>query len=86
MIRQRDYSTLYIQQTVAYTRLYTASSVSDLQFPCHRQQARDLSVQMRRMNSYLRSTIGDERLSNLSLMHIHKHVQVNLDMILEDIS
>jgi hypothetical protein len=36
---------------------------------------------MRRMKFYLRSTIGDERLSNLSLMHIHRHVQVDLDMI-----
>jgi hypothetical protein len=31
---------------------------------------------MRRVKSYLRSTIGDELLSNLSLMHIHRHVQV----------
>jgi hypothetical protein len=28
MIRQRDYSLLYMQQAVAYTWLYTASSVS----------------------------------------------------------
>ena len=35
---------------------------------------------------YLRSTIGDERLSNLLLMHIHIHVQVNLNMIIDDFS
>ena len=28
--------------------------------------------------------MGDERLSNLSLMHIHRHVQVDLDMIIND--
>ena len=40
----------------------------------------------RRMKFYLRSTVGDERLSNLSLMHIHRHVQIDLDMILGGIS
>ena len=38
---------------------------------------------MRRVKSYFRSTIGDERLSNLSLMHIHRHVQIDLDMIID---
>ena len=39
---------------------------------------------MRHVKSYLRSTIGDEPMSNLSLMHIHKHVQVELDIIIDD--
>jgi len=38
-------SRLYIQQTVTYARLCTASSVSYRQCRCHRQQARDLSAQ-----------------------------------------
>jgi hypothetical protein len=41
---------------------------------------------MRRVKSYLGSTIGDGRLPNLSLMHIHRHVQVDLDMIIDDFS
>ena len=41
---------------------------------------------MRLEKSYLRSTIGDERLSNLSLMHIHRHVQVDLNVITDDCS
>jgi hypothetical protein len=41
---------------------------------------------MRPVKSYLRSTIGDERLSNLSLMHVHRHVQVDLNMIIDDFS
>jgi len=45
MINQRDYSTLYIQQTVTYTPLYTVSSVSYRQCMCRRQQVRDLLVQ-----------------------------------------
>ena len=42
---------------------------------------RDLSVK-----SYLRSTIGDKRLSNLSLMHLRGHVQVDLNMLIGDFS
>jgi hypothetical protein len=41
---------------------------------------------MRRVKSYLRSTMGNERLPNLLLMHIHKHVQVDLDMIIDNFS
>ena len=41
---------------------------------------------MRCVKSYLRSTMGDERLSNLSHMHIHGHVQVDLNMIFDDFS
>ena len=29
--------------------------------------------------------MGDERLSNLSLMHIHSHLQVDLDIIIDDL-
>jgi len=39
---------------------------------------------MRRVTSFLRSTMGYERLTNLSLMHIHRHVQVDLDMSIDD--
>jgi hypothetical protein len=46
MLSQKDYSILYMQQTVTYTRLYIASSVYYWQCRCHRQQARDLSVQL----------------------------------------
>jgi hypothetical protein len=39
---------------------------------------------MRRVKSYLRSTMDDEQLHNLSLMHIHRHVQVDLAMTIDD--
>jgi hypothetical protein len=41
---------------------------------------------IRRVKFHLRSTIGDERLSNLSLMHIHRHVHVDLHVIINDFS
>ena len=39
---------------------------------------------MRRVKSYLRSTMGDERLSNLSLLHIHRHMNVDIDATIVD--
>jgi hypothetical protein len=41
---------------------------------------------MRRVQSLLWSTMGDKRLSNVSVVHIHRHVQVDLDMIIDDFS
>ena len=39
---------------------------------------------MRRIKSYLRSTMGDERLSNLSLMHVHRQTPVEIDKVLSE--
>lgn len=39
---------------------------------------------MRRIKSYLRSTMGDERLSNLSLMHVHRQIPVEIDKVLSE--
>ena len=39
---------------------------------------------MRRVKSYLRSTMGDERLSNLSLLHVHRHLNVDVDTAIND--
>jgi len=38
---------------------------------------------MRRVKSYLRLTMVDERLSNL-ITYKHRHVQVDLSMIMDD--
>jgi hypothetical protein len=39
---------------------------------------------MQCMKSYLRSTMGDERLSNLSLLHVHWHLNVDVDTAIND--
>ena len=39
---------------------------------------------MRRIKSYLRSTMGDERLSSLSLMHVHRQIPVEIDKVLSE--
>jgi hypothetical protein len=40
---------------------------------------------MRRLKSYLKSTMGDEQLSNLSFVHIYRPVKVDMDMIIDDL-
>ncbi|XP_062599060.1 52 kDa repressor of the inhibitor of the protein kinase-like, partial [Saccostrea cucullata] len=34
---------------------------------------------MRRVKNYLRTTMGDERMSNLSLLHVQRHMPVDID-------
>ncbi|XP_071148256.1 zinc finger MYM-type protein 1-like [Mytilus edulis] len=41
---------------------------------------------MRRIKSYLRATMGDERLSNLSILHIHRARSVNITDIIDKFS
>jgi N-glycosylase/DNA lyase len=82
MISQRDYSTFYMYETATYTWLYQylTDNVGVIT-----TSERSFSA-MRRVKSYLRSTMGNERLSNLSLMHIHRHAQVDLNMIIDNLS
>jgi hypothetical protein len=68
-----------------YPAIYSIISILLIKPVSSKTSERSFSP-MRHMKSYLWSTIGNERLSNLSLMHIHRHVQVDLDMILENIS
>ena len=42
---------------------------------------RSISV-LRRLKSYLRSTMGQERLSGLALMHVNYGMELNLDEII----
>ena len=36
---------------------------------------------LRRVKSYLRSTMGEERLSNLLMLHVHKDLTDSLDLL-----
>jgi len=65
VISQRDYSTLYMQQTVT-TCIYSIISIL-LIMPLSSATSEKSFSAMRRVKFYLRSTMGDERLSNLSL-------------------
>ena len=68
-----------------YLAIYTIISIL-LTMPVSSTTSERSFSAMRLEKSYLRSTIGDERLSNLSLMHIHRHVQVDLNVITDDCS
>ena len=39
---------------------------------------------LRRLKTYLRSTMGEERLNGLAAMHVHKDINMDLDMIIGD--
>ena len=66
-----------------YLAIYTIISIL-LTMPVSSTTSERSFSALRRMKSYLRSTIGEDRLSILSLMHIHKYVQADLEMIIDD--
>jgi hypothetical protein len=80
IISHRDYSTLHAINRDLYRAVSIIISILLIMTVSSATTERSVSA-IRRVKSYLRSTMGDERLSNLSLMHIHRHVQVDLDMI-----
>ena len=43
---------------------------------------RSFSV-LRRLKTYVRSTVNNDRLSSLALMHIHRYFSVDLDKVME---
>ena len=41
---------------------------------------------LRRVKTYLRSTMAADRLTSLALMHIHKDIPINSEQLIEDIA
>ena len=39
---------------------------------------------LRQLKTYLRNTMGQDRFTNLALMHTHKDVTINISHIIED--
>ena len=39
---------------------------------------------MKRLKTPLRSTMSDERLSSLTVLHVHKHKKVNVDQVISE--
>ena len=82
---ERLLDTLHATNHDLYPDIYTIISILLTMFVSSATSERSFSA-IRRVKSYLRSTIGDERLSNLSLMHMHRHVHVDLNVIIDDFS
>jgi hypothetical protein len=76
---EKDYSTLHATNPV----IYSIISILLTMLVSSATSERSVSA-MRRVKSYLRSTMSAKRLPKLSLMHIHRHVQVGLGMSIDD--
>ena len=74
--------TLDHANSLFYPGVYVAL-VTLLTYPVSTCTANVASVvtSMKRLKSPLRSTITDERLSSLAILHIHKHKNVDIDSL-----
>ena len=81
MKSQVDFSTSLMSQTLTFTHriiwilltMPVSSATSERSFGA-----------MQRVKSYLRSPMGDERLSNVFLLHVHRHLNVDVDTAIKD--
>ena len=80
---EKDYSTLHATNRDLYPVIYSIISILLTMLVSSATSERSVSA-MRRVKSYLRSTMSAKRLPKLSLMHIHRHVQVGLGMSIDD--
>ena len=38
---------------------------------------------MKRIKTYLRSTMGNDRLSSLALLHVHREIEIDVERVIE---
>ena len=66
-----------------YAGVYVAL-VTLLTYPVSTCTAERSFSSMKRLKSRLRSTMTDERLSSLAILHIHKHKNVDIDRLVTE--
>ena len=66
-----------------YPGVYVAL-VTLLTYPVSTCTAERIFSSMKRLKSPLRSTMTDERLSSLAILHIHKHKNVDIDRLVTE--
>ena len=81
-----------LQDTKPSTLVANVDKTSEVAYPCvynilHILLTMPVTCErsfssMRRIKSYLRSTMTDERLSTLGVLHIHRHMDVNIDRVI----
>ena len=58
-----------------------------MKIQCHKNYGSATAVRsfsaLRRLKTYVRSTMNNDRLSSLALMHIHRDFSVDLDKVME---
>jgi len=70
-LNKKVFPNLYLMVQVPITLLISSAT-----------SERSFSV-MRRINTYLRSTMNQDRFSNLSILHIEKYIEIKIDEILK---
>ncbi|KAF0764906.1 52 kDa repressor of the inhibitor of the protein kinase-like, partial [Aphis craccivora] len=40
------------------------------------------SLRLRRLKNYMRSTMSEDRLNGLTVLHIHKHLPIDIDYVI----
>ncbi|XP_045215568.2 zinc finger MYM-type protein 1-like [Mercenaria mercenaria] len=74
-------STLDVTSKAAYPGIYLVLSVLATMPATSASCERSFSS-MRRIKSYLRSTMTGDRLSNLGILHIHREIEIDIDEII----
>ena len=81
MQRRRLWLRLLITQTPNFIPVYYVALVTLLTYSVSTCTAARSFSSMRRLKSPLRSTMTDERLTSLAILHIHKHKNVDIDRL-----
>ena len=77
--------TLDLANSQFYSGVYIAL-VTLLTYPVSTCTAERSFSSMKRLKSPLRSTITDERLSSLAILHIHKYKNVDIDSLVMELA
>ena len=64
-----------------YVLLQLACTIPATSCECERSAST-----LRRLNNYMRASMGKERLSNLALLHIHYNTDIDLDQVVDTFS
>ena len=85
MRRRRLWLRLLITQTPNFIPVYYVALVTLLTYSVSTCTAARSFSSMKRLKSPLRSTMTEERLSSLAILHIHKHKNVDIDRLVKDL-
>lgn len=78
-------STLMVTEPVIFPNIYHLLSILAV-IPATTCEVERCFSSLRRLTTYIRSTMGDGRLTGLALMHVHQHIAVenHIDEIVND--
>ena len=74
--------TLSLTNKDLYPSIYAILSIL-VTMPSSSATAERLFSAMKRIQNYLRSTMGDDRLSSLALLHVHREIEIDVERVIE---